>query len=223
MESLFKLPPAERLGTGVRIALLMVAGLLAFGMLGFFIGFGVSAIDQGHLPRKPIAWVILAGAVLLSFGLYRAFKWLLNPSLTGRMTAHERRYSKMMILIMCLSAPLGAALAFMTLRGHPSDIARRIFIDGPLPPTGAMLLAGALLLTLTIAAVLYHRTIDDHEERAYLWGSQIAYYFIAAFIPIYWLLFRGGLVPALTAGGAMLLLLASFLLQSTVWAWFKFR
>lgn len=54
-------------------------------------------------------------------------------------------------------------------------------------------------------------------------GSQLAYYFLAAAIPIYWLLFRGGLVPALTAGGAMILLLASLAVQAAVWAWFKFR
>jgi hypothetical protein len=223
MERLNVTSSAERLSPTTRIALLALAGLLAFCLAGFFIGFGAAAIDHGHLPRKPLAWGILAGAVGLAYGLYRLIRWLTTPSLGAGMTPYNLRYSKMMGIIMLLSAPLGAALAVMALRGDATDMTRRIFVDGALPAAGAIALAALLLVALSIAVILYHRAIDDHEERAYLWGSQIAYYFLAAFIPIYWLLFRGGLVPALTAGGAMLLLLTSFLVQAAVWAWFKFR
>lgn len=223
MERLETISSAERLSPAMRIALLLVAIFLAVATAGFFVGFGMAAIDHGHLPRKPLGWAVLAGAILLSYGLYRLIRWLLHPSLTAAMTPYSRRYSKMMLVIMLLSAPLGAALALMALRGNPSGMAQRIFIDGPLPAAGAVALAGVLLVIMSAAVILYHRAIDDHEERAYLWGSQLAYYFLAAAIPIYWLLFRGGLVPALTAGGAMLLLLASFVVQAAVWAWFKFR
>ena len=212
----------ERLSPAWRILLLLIAGTLALFTVGFFVGFGWAAFDHGHLPRKPAAWAALALAVALSWGLYRLIRALLRPSMTAGMTAFDRRYTKMWLIVCLLGVPIGVAMSLMVHRGDPGDMARHI-VDGPLPAIGALSVAAALFAAFVIAAVLYHRAIDDHEERAYLWGSQVAYYSLAAAIPIYWLLWRGDLVPALTAGGAMLMLLASFIIQTAVWAWFKFR
>lgn len=214
---------AERMHPAIRILLLILASILALFVVGFFIGFGVSTFDQGHLPRKPIAWALLGGGAVASYAIYRSIRALLPASLTAEMTSFDRRYARMWLIICLLGVPIGAALALMVLRGDPQGAIRRIFVDGSLPAAGALALSAALVAAFATAAVLYHRAIDDHEERAYLWGSQAAYYSLAAAIPVYWLLWRGELVPALTAGGAMLMLLASFIVQAAVWAWFKFR
>ena len=94
-----------------------------------------------------------------------------------------------------------------------------------LPVRLAIAVLLAILVTGTFAASvwLYHRAIDDHEERAYLWGSQVAYYFLILALPAWWLLERGGIVPAITTGVAFLAILVSFLVQGAVWAWLKFR
>ena len=207
-----------------RIALLFLAIVLALFVAGVFAGFVVASVEHGHiLPRKPVGWLVILAAALAGFILYRAIRALLRPALSTGLSSFEQRYSKMWLLVMLLGVPVGIGLAMFSLSGDPRASFGRIFTDGALPPVGAVLISTSLALLFGIAAVLYHRAIDDHEERAYLWGSQIAYYFLAAAIPIYWLLFRGGLVPALTAGGAMLLLLTSFVVQAVVWAWFKFR
>ena len=214
----------ERRKPGTRIGLLLLAIVLALFVGGMITGFIVASVEQGHfLPRKPMGWIVLIGALLAGYGLYRAIRLLLRPSLSEGLSPFEQRYSKMWLWVVLLGVPIGIGLAMFSLDSEPGGSYFGIFSDGVLPPYGAALLSIALLILFGVAAILYHRTIDDHEERAYLWGSQIAYYFLAASIPIYWLLFRGGLVPALTAGGAMLLLLASFVVQAAIWAWFKFR
>lgn len=224
MEAAHKTGWIDRLSLWQRVALLFATAIMGLFLAGFFVGFGMASYEHGHLlPRKPIGWLALGVAVGLSLVVYRMVRALLAKSWTQGMTPFDQRYAKMLLIIVLLGAPLGAGLAFATLDGDPRDAVERIFLNGALSPTGAILLSAALAVLLGIAVILYHRAIDDHEERAYLWASQIAYYFLAIIIPIFWLLSRGGLVPALTAGGAMLMLLASFVIQGAVWAWFKFR
>jgi len=207
-----------------RIALLIVAIILALLVAGIFAGFMIASLEHGHLlPRKPRGWAFLTIAAASGYALYRAIRLLLRPSLSAGLSPFEQRYSKMWLIVMSLGLPIGIGLAMLSRRGNRRDSLTRIFIDGTLPAGGAVLLAATVMVVLGVGAMLYHRAIDDHEERAYLWGSQIAYYFLAAAIPVYWLLDRGGLVPTITAGGAMLMLLASLVIQGAVWAWFKFR
>lgn len=213
----------DKLSLWQRVALLFVTTVIALSLAGVFVGFGIASYEHGHLlPRKPIGWLALGVAAGLSIVVYRIVRALFRMSWTPSMTSFDQRYAKMWLIVMLLGAALGVALVFATRNGDPRDVAL-VLSNGALSPTGAILLSAALAVLLGIAVILYHRAIDDHEERAYLWASQIAYYFLAIIIPIFWLLSRGGLVPALTAGGAMLMLLASFVIQGAVWAWFKFR
>ena len=90
-------------------------------------------------------------------------------------------------------------------------------------PAIAIFLAVLITVVVIVAIALYHRAVDDHEERAYLWGSQFAYYFLILAFPAWWLLERGGIVAPLGTGVAFIAILISFLVQGAVWAWLKFR
>ena len=108
---------------------------------------------------------------------------------------------------------------------HPlgRSVIAQSFSGSPIAAPIAALLAVLTTGFFAAAVWLYHRTIDDHEERAYLWGSQLAYYLLVLALPAWWLLERGGIVGPVTATVALIAILISFLVQEIVWAWLKFR
>ena len=63
---------------------------------------------------------------------------------------------------------------------------------------------------------------DAHLTRVLRWAL-IFSTIVAVVLPLYWLLARGGILPALTIGVTLLIVLISTFVQAIVWALFKFR
>lgn len=213
---------ADRLGTGSRTTLIIVAfilGVFAIGMVG---GFSYAVIEDGKLPTKPRTYLIFAAMV----GLVAVVGWVLLSLFRSihpeRLSRFDRRYWKMWAVMTGLSVPFGLGILFLALNEDASFISL-VLSNSAITPLTAIL--GSILLSavLIVSMVIYFRAIDDHEERAYLWGSNIAFHFLALAFPLYWLLARGSLVPTLTIGIALLIILFSCIVQAIVWALFKFR
>ena len=198
--------------------------MLALFVVGFWVGFIVASIEHGHLlPRKPIGWVVIGVGLLVTLGVVQLVRGLLKNGLFTGMNRFDTRYWKMWVAIALLGVPIGIGMVALDIIDTPGQDMSRLFGTGEIGPMAAAI-ATAIFSILLIAAVwLYHRAIDDHEERAYLWGSQIAYYFVTLAIPAWWLLSRGGIVAPLDFTAAFSIVLISFVLQAGVWAWFKFR
>lgn len=213
---------ATRLSPTMRGIGIAASGLFLIFFAGAIAGFITAMVETGG-PHKPLAWAALAvfvaafgGSALLLLKLIRSFKM-------APLSAFDRRYYRMWGLVILLSLPIGVGLAFLDGSGPALGKVPDLFADTPISPRTALIFSVLLLLALAAAAILYHRTIDDHEERAYLWGSTVAFYFLAAALPVAWLLGRGGLLTQPGMGTALVLMLASFIIQSLVWMWFKFR
>ncbi len=213
---------ADRLGTGTRTVMVVVAfivGVFAVGMVG---GFGYAVIEDGKIPTRPIVWLIFAAMV----GLVAFIGWVLlslfRSIYPGQMSNFDRRYWRMWKVVCALCGVLGIGLgAFWQTdqRGGFSMLAS----NAPILPATAILASIGAAILLIASLVIYFRAIDDHEARAYLWGSNVAFHFLALAFPLYWLLARGGLVPTLTIGIALSIVLVSCIVQGVVWALFKFR
>ena len=213
---------ADRLGTGTRTTLIIVTfvlGIFAIGMVG---GFSYAVIEDGKLPTKPLAWLIFAAMIALVAGAGWILLSLFRSMHPERMSGFDKRYWKMWAIMLGLSVPLGIGIAVL---GHNEDASfvSMVLSSAPIAPLTAIL--GSILLTavVIISMIIYFRAIDDHEARAYLWASNIAFHFLALAFPLHWLLARGGLVPTLTIGIALLIVLLSCIVQAIVWALFKFR
>ena len=210
--------------TPVKRALaIMAAVTLAVFVVGFWVGFGASAVEDGQLPSKPLGYVMIVVAAAATVGLVQLLRALFKGGMFDGMTSFNRRYWKMMLGIGLIGAVIGMALVSIGLLGggvSPMELLTGGFSIGP---TASVIVTAVLAILLSLAFWLYHRAIDDHEERAYLWGSQVAYYFVMLAIPGWWLLSRGGVLAPLDFGAAISVVLASFLIQFAVWAWFKFR
>lgn len=213
---------AERLGSTARVLLLVataIFGVFAVGMVG---GFSAAVIEDGQLPTKPIAWLIFAAML----GLVAVIGWILARLIRSfrpqTMSGFDRRYWKMWGVIVLLGMPLGIALAAFGL-DDPGGGFSMMLSNSPIAPLTAIIVSIVVSILLIASLVIYFRAIDDHEARAYLWGSNIAFHFLALAFPLYWLLTRGGLLPQINIGIALLIILLSCIVQAIVWALFKFR
>jgi len=214
---------ADRLNPTARTASIVIALIAALLVFGAIVGVTVAVFEHGKLPNKPLAYVVFAGmlglAALLSWfiaGLVRAVR-------RQQMSGFDRRYWRMWIVLVALGLPLGIAVGILGTGDDQQNPLSSMFSNSAISPLVAGLLGAAFVLLMVLAAVYYHRTIDDHEERAYLWGSTIAFYFLALAFPLHWLLARGDIVPVLTIGVALLLILLSCIVQAIAWALLKFR
>ena len=213
---------ADRMGSTKRYTLIVIISIFGIFMIGMLAGFSYAIYEDGKLPTKPLAYIIFAAilglASLVGWVLATLIRSLRHQSMSG----FDRRYWKMWAVIVGLSIPIGIGFVMLGVSDQANGISL-VLSNSPIAPLTAILGSLAMGILLIASAVIYHRTIDDHEERAYLWGSTIAFYFLALAFPLHWLLARGGIVPVLTIGVALLLILLSTIVQAIVWALFKFR
>lgn len=213
----------SRMSPVARGLTVLAAITIVMFVIGFWVGFGAGAIERGQLPRKPLAWVIVAIAAVATVAAVQFLRALFKTGLFAGLNRFDTRYWKMWLWIALLGIPIGIGMVLLGIMDTPAGDLERLFGTGTIGPVTASLATILLAATLGLAAWLYHRAIDDHEERAYLWGSQFAYYFVSLAIPAWWLLSRGGIVPPLEFAAAFSIILVSFVIQAAVWAWFKFR
>lgn len=223
MEAQMKQNWATRLPLAARIGLLLVLSIVVIFMVGMLVGFSAAMAEHGHAPRKPLAYIFLTGAIAAGCGAVWAMVAIARSVRNDVISGFDKRYYRMWGILLALSAPIGIGLAIASDDSKQLAAGPLMLSNGAIDPTVAIAIAFIGTLLLAASAVIYHRTIDDHEERAYLWGSTIAFYFMAIAFPMAWLLARGGLIDALGIGTAMLILLVSFVIQGAVWLWFKFR
>ena len=100
--------------------------------------------------------------------------------------------------------------------GNPVEL----LSNGALTPGFAIGASVIWSLGLAIAMIFYHRSIDDHEQRAWLWASTWGWYAFIFTTPVWWVLHRAALAPA---PDAMLLFLLSMAANCVVYLWLKFR
>lgn len=201
---------------------ILFAGLFLIFVGGAIAGFTAALLERDG-PVRPLAWVALA-AFIASFAMLGTLLWQLVRSWKkSGMSAYDRRYFRMWAIVLALGAPIGVGFAMMEDFADPASWGDQVISNGPIAPGLAIGFAAFAIILFAVATVLYHRTIDDHEERAYLWASTLSFYFIAAALPVAWLLARGGLIEPIGAATAFIILFLSILIQTLAWMWFKFR
>ncbi len=213
LDALAQRPAAQR----VVIAILL--GIVGMFLIGLAVGVIAGMISKGQLPsRLWVAALPLVATPLGAFSIYAAWRLAAPPKTAS---GYAKRYWRTWLVVTALGVPVGMVFAMSSHRNDPH--AFNPFTSDPMSPSVAVLLAVLVTGFFAVAVWLYHRTIDDHEERAYLWGSQIAYYFLILAFPAWWLLERGAIVGPITTAVAFWAILISFLVQGAVWAWLKFR
>jgi hypothetical protein len=206
--------------TGRRPRILWAAAIViaTIFLTGVAAGFLDAMRDAGR-PVMPtaagIGLVLLGGAAALFF-YTRRFAGAWGNDLGG-LSPRQRRYW----LALGLAAVIGGVIgAWMTLDQPQGHGALAMVSNGPLSAGFAIGASFCWTVGLAVSMILYHRAIDDHEQRAWLWASTAGWYAIIFPAPVWWVLHRAELAPP---ADVMLLFLLSMVVNAIVYLWLKFR
>lgn len=206
----------SKVGRIIALIITLALTVLAFGGI---VGFTKAWIDRGTMPspRGLLTYATFYVAAML-FG-WLSWRLLVHLRQPGG-SRYERRYTRMWVTLLALGFVAGILLGMAN--GSSGEVSS-LLANGPVDPLLAVATAATLSLVLIFSLVLYHRTIDDHEQQAYLWANSISFYFVLIATPVAWLLARGGIIPPIGIGTAMLILLAATVINFIVWMRLKYR
>lgn len=183
-------------------------------LLGGLLGYNKGIVESGGEPVPIWAGALAAAAFcLVGFAVYlRAYR-----AVWERWSPRKRRYW----LSLGLCALAGAIIGGWFSAQRPLD---QSLIEAAtsmsFTPGFAIGVSLLWLVSLSIGSFFYHISIDDHEERAWLWAGLAGWYAVAFTAPVWWALHRAGLAPP---ADAMLLFLLSLIVNGVVYIWLKFR
>lgn len=140
-----------------------------------------------------------------------------TPETRRRMSPRQRRYWTSLGLAGLVGGIIGGWLVIDQPEGRN---AIEMASSGSLSPGFAIGASLFWVIGLAICMIIYHRAIDDHEERAWLWAGVAGWYAFIFPAPVWWVLHRAGQAPP---ADAMLLFLLSLLVNLIVYLWLKFR
>lgn len=205
-----------------RIALIALGSLGALFGTAIITGFIIAHQQHGG-ALSVLQLLILAGVVLFVLGsayaAWRGARALHAASAAGGPpTPREGRYR----VVMLIAALTGAAISLIlvlqndTLTGNPIDL-----LSGPLSPGIAVVLALLVGVLMPVLSIYWHvRAIDEQEAAAYSKGTLLAAYAYWIGAPVWWLLWRGGLVAAPDGVAIYLITIA---IAAVTWFWAKYR
>ena len=133
------------------------------------------------------------------------------------MSPRRKRYTMALVLAGMFGGILGGWMQFS--QGN-TTAGLAILGNSPLPANFAIGASIIWIAGMIVSLVIYHRAVDDHEERAYLWAGTVAWYTIALAAPAWWVLHRASLAPA---PDVMLLFAGALVVNGAVWLWLKYR
>ncbi len=123
------------------------------------------------------------------------------------------------ILIGCavLGGVLGVSLAIF--EPDPAENFS-IFSKAPIPAIAAIIFAVIWGIIVPVISFFWHRTVDEQEAHAYREGAYYAFYLYVFGAPLWWILWRGGLLPE---PDGIAIYYATLLTCGGVWLWKKYR
>lgn len=200
---------------------LFVSGFALIFMTGVGIGFLNAHQDAGGGGSTKfwlvvIGVLIAVGAALLSTMHYARKIW--SNAASGPLTKRERRNRIVTMACLLVGGLTGVAMAI-----NDNDPSPRLglFSDSPISPTLAIILA--IFLGIIMPAIMvywYRHAVDEQEIAAYKEGGYIAATAYIVILPIWWFLWRGGLMPAIN--GIAVYFTFNFVWLG-VWMWKKYR
>ena len=206
--------------TNQRNIWMILCGLGIVMLLGAITGFLSQHNDQGGGPLDSLGLVILGVFVtvilILAFAIWKMFQ---KVKLSGeKVPRREKLYNRILIGCGLLGGVIGLALAVTDNLG--ADEAS-LFASGPISPVLAIILSGAIGIIFPAVSIYWHKhVVDEQEEAAYRAGALFAIYAFWFIAPVWWLMWRGGMLQE--PNGVALYLMTAFV-AVVVWFWKKYR
>lgn len=190
-------------------AITLGTAMLCGGVAGYF-----DELRETNQSTESGLWlqllVLLGGLAVLGFYLSRFGKFWQNWS------RRKQLYWASLILAAALGLFSSMALQLETVAGSDQGL----FESGAIGPGVAIALSAIWIGGMGLSILLYHRSVDDHEKQAYLWGGLAGFYAIVFPAPTWWLLARAELTPPVHG---MALFLLALIANAVVYFWLKYR
>ena len=211
----------EKAGSKTQRTLWMIlSGVGIVTVLGAITGFlsEHDALGGGTLECAGVAVlvVLVAVALVLAFVIWKMFEQMQQSG--ERVPRRERLNNRILIGCGLLGGAIGLTLAVTDNFGAEEA---SLFANSPMSPFLAIILSIAIGIILPAITIYWHKhVVDEQEEAAYRSGALFAIYAFWFIAPVWWLLWRGGMLPE--PNGVALYLMTTFVVL-IVWSWKKYR
>lgn len=199
---------------------MMLAGLGIVMTGGAIVGYFTEMKSGGEDPLSTPGIIALAIFITIIGGL--AYSIWRNASKIKASGEPLSRREKLNNWILIGSGLLGGIMAMiLSLSGTVSAENPDVFSNAPISPTVALVLSFIVAVLLPLVSWYWHKkVVDEQEEAAYRTGTLFAMYAFWIVAPVWWLLWRGGMLPA--PDGVALYLMTTFV-ALIIWFWKKYR
>lgn len=210
----------EAKGTSVlvRTMLIIFSCLAVLLLLTYGTGYVGAHLEHGGGFDARFVAFLAGSAVLVAGALWLLVRTLKSGGRKEPLTHKERRYRNILIACCIVGAIIGVVSAIIG-RGTPDPWA--LYSNDPLPLTFAIALAALWGIALPLLQLYWHRRlIDEQESDAYKMGALGGMYIYIFGAPVWWLLWRGGLLPE--PNGVAIYLIFTMTV-CVIWFWRKYR
>lgn len=131
----------------------------------------------------------------------------------------ERLNRNLLIACILLGGVMGGIMGFVESQQESDGLS--MFSNSPLPTAIALTFAFVWAVIVPGIAWYWHRyAVDEQELHAYREGAYYAFYTYAIGAPVWWVLWRGGLVPE---PNGIIIYYVTLSICGVVWLWKKYR
>jgi hypothetical protein len=204
---------------GRRILWMSLCGLGIIMILGAITGFLSAHMSEGGGPLNIASYTVLAAlmsvTLLLAFVIWKLFRQMKRSE--QKVPQREKVYNRFLIGSFTFGGVTGLVLA---LTGGFDETEAGLISNDAMSPTLAIILSIAIGVIAPAITLYWHKhAVDEQEEAAYRFGALIAMYAFWFIAPVWWLLWRGGMLPEVN--GITLYFMTTFV-ALIVWFWKKY-
>jgi len=195
------------------IGIVMISGAIT----GYLSQRGAEGDGPLNMLDVSILGLFAVVILVLAFAIWRLFQQTKQSG--ERVPRRERLNNRIIWGCGIFGGIIGLALALTDNMGAANEPS--LFASSPISPVLAVILAGAIGIVLPIVTFYWHKhVVDEQEDAAYRAGALIAIYAFWFIAPVWWLLWRGGILPS--PNGIALYFMTAFI-ALIVWFWKKYR
>jgi hypothetical protein len=210
----------EKTGSNSRRILWMtVCGFGIIMILACIAGFLSAHIAEGGGPLNIAGYAVLAAlmsvTLALAFVIWKLFHQMKRNG--EKVPRREKVYNRFMVGSFIFGGVTGLVLA---LTGSVDATVTSLISNNAMSPMLAIIMSveiGVILPAMTF--YMHKHAVDEQEEAAYRFAALIAIYAFWIIAPVWWLLWRGGMLPEVN--GIALYFMTIFV-ALIVWFWKKY-
>jgi uncharacterized membrane protein YidH (DUF202 family) len=203
----------------LRILGMILCGFGIIMLLGAITGFLSAHMEEGGGPLNIAGYTILTAFIsvtlALAFAIWRLFRQMKRSD--QKVPQREKVYNRFLIGSFLFGGVTGLILA---MTGSFDETEAGLISNDAMSPMLAIILSIALGVIVPAITFYWHKNlVDEQEEAAYRFGALIAMYAFWFIAPVWWLLWRGGMLPEID--GIALYFITIFM-ALIVWFWKKY-